>query len=87
MVRGARGSGWREGGISLSALEADVAYFDARLALLPDECASGYQVAQRMVYGELRRVLSDMLQRLRGEGEVIGKGEIVVEEVPGDGWP
>jgi hypothetical protein len=60
--------------LSLHELEADVAYFDARLALLAGRSGSRYQEAQVMVYGELEKVLSGMLNRLRGG--------VAVEELP-----
>ena len=52
--------------LSISDLEADVAYFEARLALLEGEPYSPYQNAQIEVYAALRSVLSGMLQKLRG---------------------
>jgi hypothetical protein len=52
--------------VSLQQLEADVAYFDARLALLAEKPVSRYQEAQKKTYEELEDVLSSMLKRLRG---------------------
>ena len=53
--------------LSISELEADVAYFDARLALLEEgEVDSFHQEAQIKAYRELERVLSGLLERLRG---------------------
>jgi len=52
--------------LSISDLEADVAYFEARLALLEGEPYSPYQNAQIEVYAALRSVLAGMLQQLRG---------------------
>ncbi len=61
----------------ISALEADVAYFDARLALLTGPPSSCYQDAQIRAYRELITILSEMLSRLQelqsgsgGEGAV-----------------
>ena len=53
--------------LSISDLEADVAYFEARLALLEGERYSTYQNAQIEVYAALRSVLAGMLQKLRGD--------------------
>jgi hypothetical protein len=51
--------------LSVSSLEADVAYFDARLAMLNQKKSSYYQLAQHRAYTELERVLSDILGRLQ----------------------
>lgn len=51
--------------LTVSSLEADVAYFDARLALLNGKKSSYYQLAQLRAYTELERVLSELLVRLR----------------------
>ncbi|TVO75266.1 hypothetical protein [Sedimenticola selenatireducens] len=51
--------------LSVSSLEADVAYFDARLAMLDQKKSSYYQLAQHRAYTELERVLSDILGRLQ----------------------
>ena len=51
--------------IRISALEADVAYFDARLALLTEPPSSCYQDAQIRAYRELISILSEMLGRLQ----------------------
>ena len=51
--------------IRISALEADVAYFDARLALLTGPPSSCYQEAQIRAYRELVATLSEMLRRLQ----------------------
>lgn len=51
--------------LTVSSLEADVAYFDARLALLNEKKSSYYQLAQLRAYTELERVLSDILSRLQ----------------------
>ena len=55
--------------LTLSSLEADVAYFDARLALLGEKKSSYYQLAQIRAYTELERVLSDILERLQARTE------------------
>ena len=56
-----------EARLSISELEADVAYFDARLALLEEGTVESYhQEAQIKAYRELERVLSGLLERLRG---------------------
>ncbi len=51
---------------SVSELEADVAYFDARLSLLgrPATC---YQKAQEVVYRMLEGILIQSLIKKRGE--------------------
>lgn len=49
----------------MSSLEADVAYFDARLAMLDQNKSSYYQLAQHRAYTELERVLSEILSRLQ----------------------
>ncbi len=51
--------------LTVSSLEADVAYFDARLALLNEKKTSYYQLAQLRAYTELERVLSEILRRLQ----------------------
>lgn len=51
--------------LSVSSLEADVAYFDARLAMLGQKKSSYYQLAQYRAYTELEKVLSDILGRLQ----------------------
>jgi hypothetical protein len=53
--------------ITVSSLEADVAYFDARLALIGKEAASSYQEAQIKTYSELERILSETLAQLKGQ--------------------
>ena len=64
---GAKKKGLSEEKLSISELEADVAYFDARLALLEEgEVESFHQEAQIKAYRELERVLSGLLERLRG---------------------
>ena len=51
--------------LSVSSLEADVAYFDARLAMLGQNKESYYQLAQYRAYTELERVLTEILGRLQ----------------------
>jgi len=60
--------------IRISALEADVAYFDARLALLTGPPSSCYQEAQIRAYRELVATLSEMLERLQSLQPRTGKG-------------
>ncbi len=64
--------------LSISVLEADVAYFDARLALLEGKPGTYYQNAQIEVYGALKGVLAGMLQKLRG-GRTSEEGMTVSE--------
>ncbi|HXK55904.1 MAG: hypothetical protein KDI74_07520 [Gammaproteobacteria bacterium] len=68
-------------------LEADIAYFDARLALLRDGPASSYQEAQIKAYRELEALLTDRLLRLSGQGGAAlpdhYPGRIEVEEILG----
>ena len=52
--------------LTVSSLEADVAYFDARLAMLDEKADSYYQLAQARAYTELEKVLTELLTRLRG---------------------
>lgn len=68
--------------VSVSALEADVAYFDARLALIGSRPESYYQEAQVKAYRELERVLSDMLNSLNNRSHEAGEIEVV--ELGGD---
>jgi hypothetical protein len=51
--------------VSVSALEADVAYFDARLSLLDGVPATCYQSAALKAYQTLERLLAE---RLAGVG-------------------
>jgi hypothetical protein len=57
-------NGWAR--LNISTLEADVAYFDARLALLEGQPDSYHREAQIKAYQELEQVLSGMLLRLQG---------------------
>lgn len=53
--------------VSISSLEADVAYFDARLAMLGEDIESHYQYAQLKAYKELERILKEILARLEAK--------------------
>jgi hypothetical protein len=50
--------------VSVSALEADVAYFDARLSLLSEVPATRYQTAALKAYRTLERLLAERLAGL-----------------------
>ncbi len=50
---------------SVSGLEADIAYFDARLSLLEEEPMTVYQRAQMHAYQTLESALVQSLIRLR----------------------
>ena len=66
-------------------LEADIAYFDARLSLLRDKPTSCYQEAQIKAYRELGALLMERLSRLSGQGPMLPDellGRIEVEELP-----
>ena len=72
--------------LTISSLEADVAYFDARLALLDEETTNCHQLAQLKAYRELERVLSEMLARLKGQPKrTAGSTGIEVSIEPGTG--
>jgi hypothetical protein len=58
-----RGNGWAK--LSVSGLEADIAYFDARLALLEENPSTSYQQAQKLTYTLLETTLGYNLVRLR----------------------
>ena len=49
----------------INALEADVAYFDARLSLAGDSQDTAYQKAQKKTYETLGKVMSGTLEKLR----------------------
>jgi hypothetical protein len=51
--------------VSVSGLEADIAYFDARLALLEENPGTSYQQAQKLTYTLLETTLGYNLVRLR----------------------
>ncbi|MES9874676.1 MAG: fumarate hydratase [Candidatus Sedimenticola sp. 6PFRAG7] len=52
--------------LSISALEADIAYFDARLALLNEKPKTYYEDAQLRACQELINTLSGHVEKLRG---------------------
>lgn len=52
---------------SLSKLEADVAFFDARRALIGDRPRTRYQRAQIKAYETLERLFGAMLQRVKAK--------------------
>ena len=64
--------------LSVSVLELDVEYFDARLALLEGEPGSYYQDAPVEIYGALESVLAGMLKKLHG-GKTAEEGILVSE--------
>lgn len=51
----------------LNALEADVAYFDARLSLAGEQQDTAYQKAQKKTYETLGKVMSGTLDKLRSK--------------------
>lgn len=53
----------------IPALEADVAYFEARLSLLNDMPHSLYHRAQLRAYGALEQALNDTLDGMRREAK------------------
>jgi len=68
-------------------LEADIAYFDARLSLLKSGPASCYQEAQIKAYRALESLLMDRLSRFSGQGSGLSNGcfgEIEVEDMPAE---
>ncbi len=54
---------------SVSGLEADIAYFDARLSLLEEEPMTAYQKAQMHTYKTLESALIQSLVRLRNRSD------------------
>jgi hypothetical protein len=52
---------------SMSVLEADLAYFDARLTMMGDRSGSSYLAAQRRAFESLTKALKEMVEQLRGE--------------------
>jgi hypothetical protein len=54
---------------SVSGLEADIAYFDARLSLLEEEPMTAYQKAQLHTYKILESALIQSLVRLRNRSD------------------
>jgi len=53
------------GRADLNALEADMAYFDARLSLAGKHQDTAYQKAQKKTYETLGRLMSGTLEKLR----------------------
>ena len=53
----------------IPALEADLAYFEARLSLLNGLPDSLYQRAQLRTYGALEQALNDVLDSLRRDSK------------------
>ncbi len=51
--------------VSVSALEADIAYFDARLSMLARDTSTIHQEAQTRAYQALESTLIGMLLKLR----------------------
>lgn len=50
-----------------TALEADVAFFDARLSLSGRESPTAYQKAQQKTYATLGKALNGTLKKLRAK--------------------
>ncbi len=51
--------------VSVSGLEADIAYFDARLSMLEGNASTTHQEAQTRAYQALESTLIGMLLKLR----------------------
>ena len=51
--------------VSVSGLEADIAYFDARLSMLEGKASSTHQEAQARAYKALESTLIGVLLKLR----------------------
>ncbi len=51
--------------VSVSGLEADIAYFDARLSMLQENSSTTHQEAQTRAYQALESTLIGMLLKLR----------------------
>ena len=51
--------------VSVSGLEADIAYFDARLSMLEDNVSTTHQEAQTRAYQALESTLIGMLLKMR----------------------
>ncbi len=69
---------------TLARLEADIAYFDARLSLLKSGPASCYQEAQIKAYRALESLLVERLSRFSGQESGLPNdflGQIEVEEM------
>lgn len=58
-------SGWQRP--SISVLEADLAYFDARLTMLEEKPGTSYFNAQRRAFESLTIAMREMIEQLRGE--------------------
>ncbi len=54
------------GRLSIHELEADIAYFDARIALVKGAPDGPHREAQMRTYSTLERILREDLDRLRG---------------------
>ena len=67
--------------MSVSTLEADIVYFEARLALLSRAPNSYYQLAQFKAYSALEELLSERLGQLRRNAA--WAGDIEVSELTG----
>lgn len=67
---------------SVSKLEADIAYFDARLCLLDDSPSSCYRNAEKKAYKTLEVSLSETLERLRNGQRKRKKKAVAAEEGP-----
>lgn len=83
MGQGDLASGKKEWGrLSASSLEADIAYFDARLALLGSQTTSSYKRAEVHAYRELGKIMTDILAKLRGQSRnPVSQGIEVIEEM------
>jgi hypothetical protein len=63
--------------LEIASLEADIAFFNARLALLDGKAHSHYRAAELKAHRELRRVLTEMVTLLKGRP---ANGETAEEE-------
>jgi len=73
--------------VSVSGLEADIAYFDARLSMLQENASTTHQEAQTRAYQALESTLIGMLLKLRmqpGNGIRHGKEQKPVADSDGD---
>jgi hypothetical protein len=62
--------------VSVSGLEADIAYFDARLSMLEGNISTTHQEAQTKAYQALESTLIGMLLKLRMQsGSGSGRSE------------
>lgn len=57
----------RQDRLDVASLEADVAFFDARLSLAGEHPDSAYQKAQKKTYEMLGQVMSGTLETLRSK--------------------